>query len=449
MRPETFRRYGSGSLPRYTSYPTAPHFTAEVGEQDYRSWLGELGGQPEISLYLHIPFCRSMCWYCGCHTTVTARKEPITRYLTALEREAEIVAAATPVRLSVSHLHLGGGTPTLMDPTQMIRLIYSLRRRFAFASRAELAIEVDPRTLTSEMAVALGQAGFTRASLGVQSFDIQVQKALNRVQSFDETARAVSSLRQQGIAGINLDLIYGLPHQTEASCIDTVEQALVLQPERFAVFGYAHVPSLKRHQRKIDASVLPGTNERLAQSQVIADALVAVGYIPIGLDHFARPDDPLAVAAQTGRVHRNFQGYTTDGAETLIGLGASAIGRLPNGYVQNSILISEYEARIAKGKLPVSRGYPLSREDRLRARIIEEIMCSYQVDLAGVCLDFDVEPETVMDEAKLDRLLLDGIISRKGYYLSIKPDARPLVRAVAAAFDAYLPGTETRHARAI
>ncbi|MDT9599903.1 oxygen-independent coproporphyrinogen III oxidase [Sphingosinicella rhizophila] len=449
MKPETLTRYGSRTVPRYTSYPTAPHFSPKVGEALYRWWLSGLVRHVDISLYLHVPFCRSMCWYCGCHTTVTARREPVERYLTALQREAELVAAAAPRRLRLSHLHFGGGTPTLMEPAQMTSLMARLRDCFDFAATAEIAIEVDPRTLSAEMAAALGGSGFNRASLGVQSFDPEVQSAINRIQSFEETFAATEALRLNGVAGMNFDLIYGLPRQTVASCLDTVDKALRLEPDRFAVFGYAHVPSFKRHQRRIDAAALPGTAERLAQSRAIAEALIAAGYVQVGLDHFAKPGDSLAEAAGAGRLHRNFQGYTTDAAEALIGLGASAIGRLPGGYVQNAVLISEYEKRVAAGQLPITRGRAISSEDRLRGRIIERIMCDYEVDVGALCASPGLNPRMLLDEAKLEELLRDGIIERSGTRLKVKAEARPLVRSVAAAFDAYLAGSEERHARAV
>jgi oxygen-independent coproporphyrinogen-3 oxidase len=449
MNPEVFARYGGSSVPRYTSYPTAPHFSGGVGEANYRSWLGSLASDMDISLYLHVPFCRSMCWYCGCHTTVTARREPIDRYLAALQREAELVAAAAPHHFGLAHLHFGGGTPTLMEPSQMTSLMAALRSCFDFKATAEIAIEVDPRSVSAEMAAALGHCGFNRASLGVQSFDPEVQTAINRIQSFEQTAAATEALRRNGLTGLNFDLIYGLPRQTVASCLDTVEKALRLEPDRFSVFGYAHVPSFKRHQRRIDAAALPGTSERLAQSLAVAEALVRAGYVQIGLDHFARPSDSLAQAAGAGRLHRNFQGYTTDGAEALIGLGASAIGRLPAGYVQNAVLISDYEKRVAAGQLPIARGRAISAEDRLRGRIIQRIMCDYEVDVDALCAGSGFDPRALIDERKLDDLVHDGLVERIGTLLRVRSGARPLVRSVAAAFDAYLPGSEERHARAV
>ena len=449
MNPECFARYASSNVPRYTSYPTAPAFSAAVGERDYRQWLGSIAPGTGVSLYVHVPFCRSMCLYCGCHTTVSARDEPIERYMNALDREIDLVTAATPPGLAVRHLHFGGGSPTLIQPGRMLALIERLKRAFAFAPDAEIAIEVDPRTLSSEMTAALGASGFNRASIGVQCFDPVVQRAINRIQTVEETATAVRSLRESGVEGINVDLIYGLPHQTVASCLDTVEQALRMEPGRFAVFGYAHVPQFKKHQRKIDSAALPGFAERLEQSRAVAEALTAEGYVEIGLDHFARADDPLARAFQANTMHRNFQGYTTDAAEVLIGLGSSAIGRTPSGYAQNTVLISDYLARVAEGRLPVARGYALSPEDKVRAAVIERIMCDRKVDLAAVCGPFGWDPERLIDRRHLGELVSDGLVEERGPVIEVTAPAFPLVRSVAAAFDAYLNDNAGRYSRAV
>jgi oxygen-independent coproporphyrinogen-3 oxidase len=449
LTPERFARYASANVPRYTSYPTAPAFSPSVGEEEYREWLASIAPGTGISLYLHVPFCRSMCLYCGCHTTVSARDEPIERYMNALDREIDLVTAATPPGLLVRHLHFGGGSPTLVHPRRMIALMERLRREFAFARDAEIAIEVDPRTLSAEMAAALGASGFNRASIGVQCFDPVVQRAINRIQSVEETDAAVRLLREAGVEAINFDLIYGLPHQTVASCLETVEQALRMKPGRFAVFGYAHVPQFKQHQRRIDAAALPGADARLEQSRAVAEALKAAGYVEIGLDHFARADDPLAIAFQANTMHRNFQGYTTDAAEVLIGLGSSAIGRTPSGYAQNTVLISDYLARVNEGRLPTARGYALSAEDKVRGAVIERIMCDRKVDLAAVADRFGWDPEQLADRRYLGELVSDGLVEERGTVLEVTAPAHPLVLSVAAAFDAYLNDNAGRYSRAV
>lgn len=448
LSPDLLRRYADARIPRYTSYPTAPNFSAEVGEADYRHWLASLPST-DASLYLHIPFCRAMCWYCGCHTTVAAREAPVVRYLDCLRREIELVARYTRRVLSVHHVHFGGGTPTLMPCRQMRSAMEQIRRHFRIAEDSEIAIEIDPRTLTEEMAATLGQCGFNRASLGVQSLDPEVQRSINRVQSFELTETAVRLLRANGVARINFDVIYGLPKQSLQSCLDTVGQALTLRPDRLAVFGYAHVPSFKPHQRRIDGASLPDSEMRFAQSRAIAEALVGAGYVEIGLDHFALPDDPLAKAATAGRLRRNFQGYTTDEADVLIGLGASSIGRLPQGFVQNQVRIPEYERLINECRLPIVRGYRFAGDDRLHGAIIERLMCDHRVDIDKVCRTFGADPAAVLRRASLDTLIADGLLEREGLQFQVRPHARPLVRSIAAAFDAHLSGSTDRHSRAV
>jgi oxygen-independent coproporphyrinogen-3 oxidase len=448
LSPDLLARYGDARIPRYTSYPTAPHFSAQVGEADYRCWLASLTAA-EASLYLHIPFCRAMCWYCGCHTTVAARESYILRYLDCLRHEIELVARYTRGLLTIRHLHFGGGTPTMMPAEQLLSIMQDLRTHFTIADEAEIAIEIDPRVLTSEMAAAIGQSGFNRASLGIQSFDLAVQQAINRVQSLEVTRSAVSLLRTNGVRQINFDLVYGLPHQTLRSCLETVEQALELRPDRFAVFGYAHVPSFKPHQRKIDGSVLPDSELRFAQSRAIAEALVHAGYAEIGLDHFALRSDALARAAADGRLHRNFQGYTTDDAEVLIGLGASSIGRMPEGFVQNEVRIPEYQRLVRECRLPIARGYRFAGDDKLRGAIIERLMCDHRVNLGALCRSFGRDPAELLGAARLDALIADGLVEKDGEHICVKSHARPLVRSIAAAFDAHLSGEANRHSRAI
>ncbi len=450
MDPALIRRYGEQRLPRYTSYPTAPHFTAEVGEAACGAWLEGLDLGARLSLYLHVPFCRSLCWYCGCHTKVPGHDEPIARYAEALAAEIALVAERLPARMAVAHLHWGGGTPTILGAARFARLMDLVRDRFAVAQSAELAVEIDPRRLTEEMVAALAEAGINRASLGVQSFDPAVQQAINRMQSFDETRRAVESLRAAGIARLNFDLLYGLPHQTVASCEATVAEALTLAPDRLAVFGYAHLPSLKLHQRRIDEAALPDAAEREAQAEAIAAALKGAGYVAIGLDHFARPDDPLAQALRARRLRRNFQGYTTDAADALLGFGASSIGSWPQGYAQNQPQITAYREAVAAGRLPAVRGLALGGEDRLRRDIIEEIMCYLEVDLASVASRHGIAPAALAaEQAELAGLARAGIVRLEGGRVSVAEECRMLTRAVAAVFDAYLSAAPGRHARAI
>jgi len=450
MRPDLAACYGQERLPRYTSYPTAPHFSPLIGRDTYAEWLKAIPQHTSASLYLHVPFCRSMCWYCGCHTSVARRDEPIAVYAAALRCEIDLVSRQIDRRLEVDHIHFGGGTPTIMAPETFTDLMGSLRHSFFVLPSAEIAIEIDPRTLTHQMIGALALGGVNRASLGVQSFDPVVQRAINRVQSYDQTAAATKALRQAGITGVNFDLIYGLPHQTIASCLDTVRRSVELRPDRFSVFGYAHVPTFKKHQRKIDEASLPDSLERLDQSDAIANALQEAGYVQIGLDHFALPDDDMAVALRDGKLHRNFQGYTTDASNILLGFGASAIGHLPQGYVQNEVHSRSYSEMVAAGRLASVKGYALTGDDRLRAEIIERIMCDFGVDLGQICARHgSVAEQMLQSSPRLRELISDGVVEIDGVSLAVADESRFLVRSVAAAFDAHLDGSRQLHSRAV
>lgn len=443
-------RYFEERLPRYTSYPTAPQFSADVDAATYEDWLRALAPETRLSLYLHIPFCRSMCWYCGCHTTVALRDGPILDYLGVLRREIALVGQRMQAPGSVHHIHFGGGTPTIVEPEEFVGLVALLRRHFAVAPEAEIAVEIDPRRLKPAMIQALADAGVNRASLGVQSFDPLVQQAINRIQSVEQTEAVVSGLRAAGIGGVNFDLIYGLPRQTLRSCVETVEACVALAPERFSIFGYAHVPGFKKHQRRIEESELPGAPERHEQAQAMAEALLAAGYVRIGLDHFARPDDAMAQARSRGTLRRNFQGYTTDPCEALIGFGASAIGRLPQGFVQNEVVLGRYGARVMKGELGAAKGFRLSAGDVLRAELIERLMCDMQVDIAAVCARHGASLADLEEVFPRLRALADeGVVQFDGCRVILPEDSRLLVRKVASVFDAYLAESTRRFSRSV
>ena len=450
IRPDIIARFEGQRAPRYTSYPTAPHFTHTFSDADYQTLLTGLDPDSSLSLYLHVPFCQTMCWYCGCHTRIVASYSPIEAYLHALEAEIRMMAAALPQRMNVRHIHWGGGTPTIMAPDAFRHLMSILRDCFELRSDAEVAVEIDPRRISEEMIAALGESGVTRASLGVQTFDPVVQKAINRIQSFEQTARATEGLRATGIDAINFDLIYGLPYQTAASCEDTVARALDLKPDQFSVFGYAHVPWMKKHQRMIDWQSLPNPNQRLAQFASIADRLVDAKYRRIGLDHFARPDDPLVRCLDAGTLRRNFQGYTSDQCSTLLGFGASAVGSLPQAYVQSTTQVGEYRRRIEAGSFAIQRGRRLTAEDRLRRDVIERIMCDFRVDLEAVAGKHHVDVDYFAEElVRLWALEHDGIVRVDGTVVSLEQAYWPLARTVASVFDAYLQPEEQRHAAAI
>lgn len=449
MTETAIAKYLNERIPRYTSYPTAPHFTAAIGPDAYRGWLADLPVTDRLSLYLHVPFCTTLCWYCGCNTSVTRHRAPIERYVDTLMQEIARVAALAGSR-RVAHIHWGGGTPTIIGPVLFRAIMDLLRDKFDVEPDAEIAVEVDPRRLDGAMAAALAISGVTRASLGVQSFDPKVQKAVARVQSLAVTRRCVELLRGAGIGAINLDLLYGLPHETVASCEATVEAALTLNPARFSVFGYAHVPSMMKHQRVIDAAALPDADERLLQEQTIGDALVGAGYMRIGLDHYARPSDPLAQARLDGKLRRNFQGYTDDPADALIGFGASSIGLSRHGYVQNVTDLKGWRDRIDAGELATARGLALSPDDVLRSEIIERLMCDLRVDVPNVLRRrgfpsgyFDPEMEA------LKPLAADGLARIDRGVVTVPEAMRNLVRRVASVFDAYLDPAAGRHAVAV
>lgn len=391
-----------------------------------------------------------MCWYCGCHTTVALRNGPIVDYLAALRGEIALVAEQLSAPLDVRHVHFGGGTPTILEPADFAALVALLRQRFAVHPQAEIAVEIDPRRLDPAMTAALAGAGVNRASLGVQSFDPVVQKAINRIQSVEQTAAVVTGLRAAGIGAVSFDLIYGLPKQTLQSCLDTVEQCLELLPDRFSIFGYAHVPEFKKHQRRIATADLPDGEERHEQAEAMAQSLADAGYVRIGLDHFARPDDPMARAQSEGRLRRNFQGYTTDPCEALIGFGASAIGRLPQGYIQNEVVIGRYAERIADSALPAARGYRLTSEDRLRAELIERVMCDLAVDIDDVCARHPIDAGILASSRReLGQLAQEGLVSFDGSRVRLPEDSRLFVRKVASVFDAYMERSPRQYSRAV
>ncbi len=450
IRPDIVARFEGQRAPRYTSYPTAPHFTHVIGDAEYQTLLTGLSPDESLSLYLHVPFCQTMCWYCGCHTRIVASYSPVESYLNALEAEIRMVAAALPQRMRVRHIHWGGGTPTIMAPEAFRNLMNTLRDCFDVAGDAEIAVEIDPRRIGDGMIRALGDSGVTRASLGVQSFDPVVQTAINRVQSYEQTARASDQLRSMGVAAINVDLIYGLPHQTVASCETTAARALQLTPDQFSVFGYAHVPWMKKHQRMIDTAALPDPQERLAQFGAIAERLAEADYRRIGLDHFARPDDRLVQCLDAGTLRRNFQGYTSDQCTALLGFGASAVGTLPQAYIQNTTQVGEYRRRIESGSFAIQRGRRVTAEDRLRRDVIERIMCDFRVDLGAVAATYGLSPQYFARELeRLSGLEQDGIVRIEGAAVSLDETYWPLARTVAAIFDAYLQPEEQRHAAAI
>lgn len=435
------KRY-SAPVPRYTSYPTAPNFSANIGPTDYDRWLRALPSGSLISLYLHIPYCSSLCWYCGCCTKAVLRYEPISHYLTALHTEIAGVSHRMQASHRVNHIHWGGGSPNVLTAEDIGRLAAVQREHFDILDTAEFAVEIDPRGLDAERVAAFANAGVTRVSLGVQDFDTKVQAAINRHQSFAETQFAADEFRAHGIHHINIDVVYGLPHQTRSSVQHTIEQVLALRPSRVAAFGYAHLPSRLKHQTMIDEQTLPDGIERFAQASRISRTLTKAGYVRIGLDHYALPDDPMS----RGMLARNFQGYTTDVADALIGLGASAIGRLPQGYVQNNPAAGEYARKIAASELATARGFALSDADKMRAFVIERLMCDLTFPASELRSRFGTACHELLAEAQaLLEADQDRLIEADGDAFRVTDRGRPFVRSIAACFNSYFE-SGSRHA---
>ena len=436
------------AVPRYTSYPTAPNFSPAINADVYRSWLAGLPTEAALSLYLHVPFCRELCHYCGCHTKATLRDEPIEAYAQRLVEEIALVASHTGQR-KVTHIHWGGGTPSILDADLLKFITDEIAHRFNLSAVREHAIELDPRYLTRPLSQALRDIGVNRASLGVQDFSAHVQQAAGRIQPFDTVKNAVDLLNDFGIDRINIDLMYGLPKQTVADVQRTATLAHALKPQRVAVFGYAHVPWFRPQQRLIEQSDLPSSPERLAQAEAAHEILVQFGYQPIGLDHYAKPDDQLA--ARSGRLQRNFQGYTDDDADALVGLGASAISRLPQGFAQNAPAVGNYSRAIADGKLATVKGIVLSDEDRLRGRIIERLMCDMAVDLDAIADEagFDSATDFTDELELLEPFQENGSVQIEGHRIRITEKGRPYMRLVASVFDTYLTRANSRHSVAV
>jgi len=427
------------NIPRYTSYPTAPHFQGSIDGRTYAEWLTALPREATLSLYLHVPFCTQICFYCGCHTKAARKREPIDVYADHLLDEIATIATLVGER-KVRHLHWGGGTPSMLGDSRFKEIVDALSRRFNFSALREHAIELDPRRVNRDLVRTLKAIGVTRASLGVQDFSPHVQQAIGRVQPFDVVTQAVALLRDAGVDHINIDLMYGLPRQSRDDVIRTAVLATSLNPNRFALFGYAHVPWFKTHQRRIAETDLPGAAERVEQARIAAQTLTSFAYRPIGLDHFADFTDELVLAQQAGRLRRNFQGYTTDDADALIGLGASSIGQLPQGFVQNAVDNGGYYRAVSEGRLATVKGLALTDDDRLRWRIIERLMCDLCVDLEKVSGLIGASHTFANEIEALVPLAAQGLVKLDGGRVTVTEQGRPFVRLVASVFDTYLSG---------
>lgn len=428
------RRLATLQVPRYTSYPTAAEFAPLAGSEDHRRWLAQLDGSEAISLYLHVPYCRDICLYCGCHTKKTNREDTVEGYREALEREIRLAGSQLKTRVPVARLHWGGGTPSILGGEGLASVVAVLREHFEFEPGFEHAIELDPRYVTAELAAALASLGVNRASLGVQDVNPLVQAAIGRLQPLSVVQGAVAALRAAGINHLNFDLIYGLPLQTVESLRKTCATVIALRPDRIAYYGYAHLPERKANQRRIDAATLPDADARFEQAQTIAEEFQQHGYLKIGIDHFARPEDPLAKAAAEGRLHRNFQGYTDDDRNILVAFGASAISEFHDGYVQNIVDVPTYVRTVNSGTMPSARGCRIDSVDRTRARIIESLLCQFRADLAALAPGESFSEELAL----LQPFVADGLARIEGTAVVVTPPGRAVARVIASVFDLYL-----------
>lgn len=439
---------GAQSVPRYTSYPTAPNFTQAVNADMHAGWLTALSPRSGISLYLHVPFCEELCHYCGCNTHATRRQEPVDQYVEDLITEIALVAKLSGTK-RVRRIHWGGGTPSIVGVDGFRRLHRAMAKYFDLGDLVEHAIELDPRRVDPEVVKSLAAIGVNRANFGVQEFSAEVQQAIGRVQPFEVVENAVNQVRKAGIENIGIDLMYGLPHQTVEDVRFSATLGARLKPQRVAIFGYAHVPWFKKQQRLIDARTLPGAEDRYRQALAAQESWLSLGYEPVGIDHFVLPDDGLAIAAKKGALHRNFQGYTDDDCPALIGLGASAISRFPSGYAQNHPATAAYSAEVRYGKLATVRGIALTAEDVLRAEIIERLMCDFWVDIDRLVAKHRLPTIFSRELAKVDLLAVQGLARRAGRRIEVTNTGKPFARIVASVFDRYLEQGQTRHSVAV
>lgn len=435
-------------VPRYTSYPTAPHFAGGVGPANFAHWIETIPAGSAISLYLHVPFCRRLCWFCACRTQGTSSDAPVLAYAKVLKAEIALLKRHLPRGVRLSRLHWGGGTPTLLAPDSMRELAEAVFDAVPMAEGAEFSVEIDPNEIDAARLDALAASGMTRASIGVQDFDPEIQKTIGREQSYELTKQVADMIRDRGITSLNADILYGLPFQTSARISDSVQKLLTLNPDRVALYGYAHVPWMSRRQQMIPSDAMPTPHERLALFETARQLFTWDGYDEIGIDHFARPTDSMAKAARAGTLRRNFQGYTDDTAPVLVGLGASSISRFPQGFAQNVSGTADYTRSIREGGFSTHRGHVFTGEDTMRARIIEALMCDFRVERAEILAEFDVTPE------RLDALLRTaadgfvGMVKLDASGLIILPEAKPLTRMIARAFDAY-DQTKAQHSAAV
>lgn len=435
----------AGNGPRYTSYPTADRFHAGFTEADYRDMVATTFTPDKVrplSLYVHIPFCNTICYYCGCNKIITKNKSKAEVYLDYLDKEIALQAPLFAGKARVEQLHFGGGTPTFLSDAQLTRLVNTLRQHFDFApdSEGEYSIEIDPRKVQPATVALLGRLGFNRMSLGVQDFDPDVQQAVNRIQSEAETMTVIDAARQHGFKSISIDLIYGLPKQTVAGFSVTLDKVIAARPDRLSIYNYAHLPHLFKTQRQINEADLPTLDDKLNILSLAIQKLSEAGYVYIGMDHFALPDDELAIAQRAGTLHRNFQGYSTHDDIDLLALGVSGIGKLGNSYSQNVRTTEEYYALLDEGRLPLFRGIALNQDDTLRRSIIQQLMCKFALDFPAIAAQWGVQFRDYFaaELGVLAALGEAGLLTLDEQQLRVLPKGRLLIRNIAMVFDRYL-----------
>ncbi|WP_037587092.1 oxygen-independent coproporphyrinogen III oxidase [Stenoxybacter acetivorans] len=434
------------SGPRYTSYPTADRFHTDFQAADLTAAIRQHDNQQPLSLYIHIPFCNTICYYCGCNKIITKDKSRADEYLNYLDKELTLLAQNWQGKPKLAQLHFGGGTPTFLSDEQLARVFDSIYRHFTLTDEGEYSIEIDPRKVSRDTVLFLGQLGFNRMSVGIQDFNPEVQKAVNRIQSEAETREVIDAAREAGFKSVSVDLIYGLPHQSIDTMRDTLEKVLSLLPDRLAVYHYAHLPHIFPPQRRIDINTVPDSSTKLDILQNTVNILLQQGYIFIGMDHFAKPDDELAVALAEGRLQRNFQGYSTHADCDLVAIGVSSIGKIGRVYSQNQKDIEAYYADLNADRLPVLRGYTLNDDDVLRRSIIQDLMCRFSLHFDDYKnrIDQDFADYFAAEYKDLAQLSAKGLMTLSDTGLEVSPKGRFLIRNIAMVFDAHLRNRETK-----
>lgn len=439
--------------PRYTSYPTAPHFNESVNGNEWHRQiqLNNKNAKRDLSLYFHLPFCDTLCWFCGCTTVVTRNLDKLEEYLRYLYKEIDMISQDINNDRKVVQMHFGGGTPTYLSPEQILKLGSKINQSFSFSGDAEIGCEMDPRELTEDHIIALKEVGFKRASMGVQDFNPKVQKAVNRINPYEMVEEAVGWIRRNGFESLNLDLIYGLPHQSTSNFENTVDKILTLDPDRLAVFNYAHVPWMKPHQKLIKEDNLPVPEEKLEMLKMIIERLTSSGYVYIGMDHFAKADDELTIAQKEKNLQRNFQGYSTRAGADIYAFGMSSISQLEDVYVQNFKELSVYYEYLKNGNLPVEKGYILSDDDKIRRETIMRLMCDLELNYHRMSklLQIDFQDYYTDELQQMDKFSSDGLIVLSPGKLSVTEKGRLFIRNIAMEFDSYLNTSETRYSKTI